>query len=243
MKQLRCALVLALVASVFGQGGLRPAELGAGLAQLLSAYAPVELYRQRIALTQLAGGTEPDPGAALDAFKRAEELLGSLGEALSDAPGWEGTYQAVVTARNEMGSGMGVLQSALEKGLSALEEDELKELLGTLGQVRSAVDDVVLAASRDAEAQGQGWPFQVAFLAQTVLLSPSPLYLNIEESWAAYLAGERPPGIPPEGVAALDRLLELANRVLSEEEEEQARGAAQYLLDLLLAPEGGKGGA
>jgi len=245
MKQLQCALVLVAVASLsgFGQGRLRPAELGAGLAQLLSAYAPVELYHQRIALAQLAGGTEPDPGAALEALKKAEELLSSLGEALSGDPSWEGTYQAVVTARNEVGAGMSVLQSALEKGLSALEKDELEELLGTLGQVRSAVDDVVMAASRDADAQGQGWPFQVAFLAQTVLLSPSPLYLNIEEEWAAYLAGGLPPGIPTEGASALDTLLELANHVLSEEEENRARGAAQYLLSLLLAPEGGKGGA
>jgi len=176
------ALVAALVAlSTLGQEELRPAELGAGLAQLLSTYAPVELYHQRIALAQLAGGTEPDPGTALEALKKAEEL------------------------------GMSVLQSALEKGLSALEKDELEELLGTLGQVRSAVDDVVMAASRDADAQGQGWPFQVAFLAQTVLLSPSPLYLNIEEEWAAYLAGGLPPGIPTEGASALDTLLELAN--------------------------------
>jgi len=245
MKQLRCALALVAVASVFasGQGGLRPAELGADLAQLLSTYAPAELYRQRIALMQLVGGTEPDPGAALDAFAGAEEILNALQEALSGAPSWEGTYQAVVKAREEVGAGARAVQGATEKGISALEGDELEELLRALGQVRSAVDGVVLAASRDADAQGQGWPFQAAFLAQTVLLSPSPLYLNIEESWAAYLRQGLPPEIPPEGASALDTLLELANRVLGEEEEERARGAARGLLSLLLAPEGGKGGA
>lgn len=237
------ALVTALAAFlVLGQEGLRPAELGAGLAQLLSTYAPVELYRQRIALAQLAGGTEPDPQAALDAFKKAEEILSSLEEALSDDSSWEGTYQAVVKALEEVGAGARALQRGAEEGLSVLEEGELEELLGTLGQVRSAVDGVVIAASGDADVQGQGWSFQVAFLAQTVLLSPSPLYLNIEESWATYLAGERPPGIPAEGASALETLLELANHVLSEEEEERARAAARCLLDLLLAPEGGKGG-
>ncbi|KUK26470.1 MAG: hypothetical protein XD60_1408 [Acetothermia bacterium 64_32] len=218
--------------SLWGQGAVRPAELGAELARLLSTYAPVELFRQRLALGSLAGQGEVSPQPALEALAGTEEALRALAEALSGDPAWEGTYQALVKALEEVG-----------RGARALEGVPEEELVGALGQVRGALEGVVTAASSDADGQGQGWPLQAAFLAQTVLLAPSPLYLNVEESWAAYLMRGLPPGFPSEGALALDVLLGLANRRLSREEEGRAREAAQVLLESLLGPVGGGGGA
>jgi hypothetical protein len=243
MKNMTSALVCVILGvSTWGLGALGPAELGAELAKLLTALAPVEIYRQGVLLMVLSGTAEPDAEGALSALDELEAQLGELVQLLADDPTWEGTYAELAGARKGVEQARAVLSAALPQGLAALPEEERDAVVEALGQVRKSLEQVVLVATEEAGDEELGWPFQVAFLAQTVLLSPSPLYLRIGEDWQGFLSQGLPQDVPPGSVEALNTLFALSNRTLTEEEEDEARQAAQLLLGLLLSLEGGEGG-
>ena len=218
-----------------GLGGLAVgwAEAGREIASLLSCYAPVELYRQRLALWRLSGGEPP-------AAERATLALGEVGQALSELgalfqalPGGGPACSAQQTASTVLSQLMGMVAET-GQGVAELPAWELDELMVALEEGRRALDGLLLAAADAAAAAGGGWEFQTAFLAQTVLLSPSPLYLRIQEDWEVYLRQNAPPGTPAQVMAALEELLALANRGLSVEQEATARAAARAILEGLL---------
>ncbi len=215
------------------------ARLGAELAKLLSTYAPVELFRQQTAIWRLSGGTPPAPEAARAALEKVEAQLEELKPLIAEeGPHWAPLLPAIQTASQLLSVATEALAGP---GLEERPPEDQEALLGTLGEARKALDELVIAASDAAEAAEEGWEFQASFLAQTVLLSPSPLYLRIQEEWQAYLRRNLPPWFPEEGVSALDGLLALANQGLTLEQEAEARAAAEELLSILI-PEGYEGG-
>lgn len=209
------------------------AEAGRDLASLLSLYAPVELYRQRIALWRLSGGEPPSAERALAALGEVGQALSELEELFQALPGGGAASPALQTASTVLSQLVSVVEET-GRGVAALPAVELDELMATLEEGRRALDALLLAAADAAAAVGGAWEFQAAFLAQTVLLSPSPLYLRIQEEWAVYLRQNAPPGTPAEVMAALEGLLALANQGLSVEQEATARAAARAILDGLL---------
>ena len=227
------SMLLALALPGLGELAVGWAEAGRDLASLLSSYAPVELYRQRLALWRLSGGEPPSAEHALAALGEVGQRLSELGALLLTLPGGEGAFPALQTASTVLPQ-LATVVGETGQGLEELPAAELDEFMTALEGGRRALDDLLLAAADAAAAAGGGWEFQTAFLAQSVLLSPSPLYLRIQEEWAVYLRQNAPPGTPPGVVAALEELLTLANRGLSLEQEETARAAARAILDGLL---------
>lgn len=231
-------VLLALTLPGLGELAGGWAEAGQDLASLLSSYAPVELYRQRLALWRLRGGEPPAVEAALAGLAEVRQGLGELGELFQALPEGGLASLALQTASTVLSRLTAVLG---EKGPKAeeLPAGGLDELMDALGKGREALDALLLAATDAAAAAGEGWEFQTAFLAQTVLLSPSPMYLRIQQEWAVFLRDNAPPWTPAGVLSALEELLALANRRLSPEEEEAARAAAQAVLDGLLHREPG----
>lgn len=226
-------LVLSVGAAVSAQA-ITPAQLGQELAQLLSTYVPVELFHQHAVLWKLTSGEPPSSEAAQAALKAVGARLKRLRSVISEDSLWIPLLPTLQTASRVL---TGATEALAGTAIEELAPEDQEALLETLTQARKALDGLVLAGAEAAEAAGGGWEFQAAFLAKTVLLSPSPLYLNIPEEWQAYLWRNLPPDFPAEGVQALDGLLKLANRGLTESEQEGARRMAEELLRLLV--EGG----
>lgn len=236
------ALSLCVLSIPLHADGSVEAEVGVQLARSLASYALAELFRQRLGMWRLSGGQAPSPTPAIASLEDTARHLSAMESGLQDLADWADVVFAVQTASHTIGQALVALTGAAEAGLAELTPQELDDLSQILARVRKALDELVLKGSETAEKVGEGWEFQVAFLCQTVLLSPSPLYLRVQEEWAAYLRRNVPPETAPEAVSSLERLLSLANRGLTEDEEAEAREAAQTLLNYLAPEEAGGGG-
>ncbi|HEC63515.1 MAG TPA: hypothetical protein ENI38_03925 [Candidatus Acetothermia bacterium] len=231
-------LVVLLLAGVVGCAGPCPAELGTTLAKLLAQYAPVELFRQGVVLWQLSGAQPPEPGPALLAVQGAWDSVQTLSLTLAEGE-WPNTLMAVEKTLQVLAEVEAQLEELAELGWAGFSSQQVDSLASLLAAGREAVDGLVLAAGEEAEAAGAGWEFQVAFLSQTVLLSPGTPYLNLAPQWIDYLRRRVPEWLAASGQEALQELIQLSNRNLSPEEGERARQAAGRLLELMLGRCGG----
>ena len=222
-------LAAALLSGTAIAGGPVPgaSELGVKLADLLTAFVPAEIYHQRLVSWSLSGGEVPSPDPAREAIERGSELLDSLEEVIS-ATCWEGLEGPVQTASQVVRKVLVLFQEAPDSGSPTAYEPLAREL----GSLKESLDRLVLSTAQIAEKLGAGWAFQAAFIAQTVLNSPSPLYLQLPPQGLEYLK-HYPPDISPKAKQAMETLLGSANRFLSPPQEEAARRAAETLIESL----------
>lgn len=218
--------VLWLIPPVPTLAGPSAAGLGAKLADLLAGFVPVELYRQRLIAWRLSGGEPPDWGAARRALTDGSTLLKSLEDEIAGPP-WEGVLGEIQTVSRVAARALSLAPAADAPPRS------YDELARCLADLRRGLDGLVVGAAEAAESLGQGWEFQAAFIAETVLLSPSPLYLQLPREGRDYLS-RFPPGIPPEVRRAVTTLISGANRSLTPAEEAAVRAAARAIIEGLV---------
>ncbi len=225
--------VLWLVPPQPGLADPSAAELGAKLADLLARFVPVEIYRQRLIAWRLSGGEPPDWEAARRALGEGSVLLTELEGEIAGAP-WGGLAGGIQTVSRTVARALTLAPKAT--GGSPADYEELARCLADL---RRGLDGLVVGAAGAAEALGEGWEFQAAFIAETVLLSPSPLYLQLPQEGRDYLS-RIPPGISPEVKGAVATLIAGANRFLTAAEETAVRTAAQAIIEGLLGKTRGR---
>lgn len=224
-----------------------PASLGSQFADAYAAFAPLYAVYRAYAEYLFSGTAVEVPGGLVDSCERfSYELarfhvdyvlqtgsatvagLGYVIRLRAESSAFCGTYEETIgSVASSRGGDEEVLEAASDEGFFA-------EIKGLNDLMEAALDEILVGMGEGVER----WAFAVTFSIRTVLNQPEIVRIdpNLREILYADPEGKAPPfQVPAEIGTAMERLLDLAGRTLTEEEGRAAAQSAGTIYEYFIA--------
>ena len=223
-----------------------PASLGSQFADAYAAFAPLYAVYRAYAEYLFSGTAVEVPGGLVDSCERFSYELarfhvdyvlqtesataGGLGYVIrlrAESSAFCGTYEETIGSVISTRGDEEVLEAASDEGFFA-------EIKGLNDLMEAALDEILAGMGEGVER----WAFAVAFSIRTVLNQPEIVRIdpNLREILYADAEGTAPPfQVPAEIGTAMERLLDLAGRELTEEEGRAAAQSAGAIYEYFIA--------